>query len=39
LDIGAEDMSDIKIFECVKLLEVEESQPAAGGEMPTHGIG
>lgn len=28
-----------KIFECVRLLEVEESQPAAGGELPIHGIG
>ena len=28
-----------KIFECVKLLEVEESEPAAGGETPTHGVG
>ena len=28
-----------KIFECAKLLEVEENQPAAGGEVPTFGIG
>ena len=28
-----------KIFECAKLLEVEETQPAAGGEAPTYGIG
>lgn len=32
-------MNETKIFECAKLLEVEESQPAAGGEVPTHGIG
>ena len=30
---------DTKIFDCVKLFEVEEDQPAAGGEAPNHGIG
>ena len=32
-------MEEAKIFECVKLLEVEETQPATGGELPHHGIG
>ena len=32
-------MNLTKIFECAKLLEVEETQPAAGGDAPTYGIG
>lgn len=32
-------MNEAKIFECAKLLEVEENQPFVGGDVPSYGGG
>ena len=35
----AGEMIDKQLFDCVKLLEVQESSPVAGGETPFNSIG